>query len=182
MRRILVLAVALAVLASGAMAQSSTGMAEDVRKSIQRSPSTWERTAIGLILGFGGPDGLTAEGLDKAIEVQRAGVRARARADLLVADLDDDGAISAEERDLALRPLSESHRARLVQRLLAADADGNGKVSAAEVTAAARGVAEAEPDADQHARLRAILTLDADGKGGVTVDELHRGVQRLISE
>ncbi|MFZ0099686.1 MAG: hypothetical protein WAK98_14450, partial [Gemmobacter sp.] len=111
-----------------------------------------------------------------------AGVRARARADLLVADLNDDGAVSIEERDLALRPLSESHRARLVQRLLAADANGDGTVTSAEVTAAARRVADAEPDADQLARLRVILAMNADGKGGVTVDELHRGLQRLIAK
>ncbi len=182
MRRILVLAVALAAIAGGAGAQAAPDIPEDVLKSIQRSPSSWERTAIGLILGFGGPNGLTAQGLDQAIEVQRAEVRARARADLLVADLNDDGAVSTEERDLALRPLSESHRARLVQRLLTADANGDGTVTSAEVTAAARRVADAEPDADQLARLRAILAMNADGKGGVTVDELHRGLQRLIAK
>lgn len=182
MRKVLGLVIGLVALAGGAAAQAAPEMPDDVRKSIQRSPSTWERTALGLILGFGGPDGLTAEGLDQAIGVQRAGVRARARADLLVADLNDDGAISADERDLALRPLSDGHRARLVQRLLAADGDGDGTVSSVEVTAAARGVAEAEPDANQLARLQAILALNADGKGGVTVDELHRGVQRLVSE
>ena len=55
-------------------------------------------------------------------------------------------------------------------------------MTSAEVTAAARRVADAEPDADQLARLRAILAMNADGKGGVTVDELHRGLQRLIAK
>lgn len=163
----------------GGMAAAGPALDDAGRKAILRNPAGRERLALGLILGFGDRRGLTAEGVEQALQVERAAERARMLAALLSADLDGDGAVEAAERDLAARPLAETSRARLVQRILAADGDADGTVTEAERAAAAAQAADAALDADDVARWRAVLAFDADADGAVTTAELHRGLRDL---
>lgn len=148
-------------------------------KRIARDPAGWEEEALRLVAGFGTAQGLTVEGIDRAIAVDRAAARANALRDLLVADLDGDGAVTGAELAGYLPVLSARGRGGFALLVAQADGNGDGDLDAAEVAAAARTAAEAALSPRRLEAMRSLLAFDADGDGTVSLAELHGGVAAL---
>lgn len=151
-------------------------------KRILRDPGGWMAQATRLIAGFGGADGLRAEGIARHVAIERAAARAGALRDLLVADLDGDGAVTAAEAADYMQVLSARGRGGFLLDLAGADGDGDGTASAAELAtmATAAGLA-ALPPADE-ARLAWVLAFDGNGDGAVTLVEMRQGVAALTGK
>jgi len=64
---------------------------------LQDRPDAFVEEAAGLILGYGGPLGLTADQIETAIQAERAWLRAREVRRMLDADLNADLAVSTPE-------------------------------------------------------------------------------------
>lgn len=148
-------------------------------KRIARDPAGWEEEALRLVAGFGTAQGLTVEGIDRAIAVDRAAARANALRDLLVADLDGDGAVTGAELAGYLPVLSARGRGGFALLVAQADGNGDGDLDAAEVAAAGRTAAEAALSPRRLEAMRSLLAFDADGDGTVSLAELHGGVAAL---
>lgn len=133
-----------------------------------------------LILGYGEAGALDAAGLARAIAHERAALREAARAMLLRADLDGDGAVGAAERALHENTLSARMRAQMRTAFDQADADRDGTASSAEISAHAARVGLEKFDETDAADLRAYLELDQDGDGRLTVEELSRAVAERL--
>ena len=161
-----------------AEAAPSAGLA----KRIARDPARWEEDGLRLIAGFGDAQGLTAEGIDRAIAVDQAAARADALRDLLVADLDGDGAVSAAELADYLPVLSARGRGDFSLAIAAADQDRDGALDVAEVAVAGRAAAMAAVSPRKVEAMRDLLVFDADGDGAVNAAELHGGVTSLAAQ
>lgn len=161
-----------------AEAAPSAGLA----KRIARDPERWEEDGLRLIAGFGGERGLTAEGIDRAIAVDQAAARADALRDLLVADLEGDGAVSAAELADYLLILSARGRGGFSLAIAAADQDRDGALDVAEVAAAGRAAAMAAVSPRKVEAMRDLLAFDADGDGAVNAAELHGGVTSFAAQ
>ena len=144
----------------------------------RKLPARFETDAAAVILGYGGPRGVDAKGIEAAIAVERASLRVRAMRRLMLADLDDDGAASRAELAVLMGAADAGGRARLWAAFGEADADGDGSVSAAEMHAAAAASAEAALARGSARQLRGLMALDADADGFVTLGELHDGMGR----
>ncbi|MBN8630975.1 MAG: hypothetical protein J0L76_09000 [Rhodobacterales bacterium] len=147
--------------------------------AMARNPERFEARAIDLIAGFGGPDGLRAEGIETHIALERAGARASALRRFLAMDLDADSRVNREELAIAQRAASAAARGRMERQFTAADADGDGIIDPGEMAAAgtAAGLAalgDAEADL-----LRALLRLDGDGNGALVAAEVSAAVARM---
>jgi hypothetical protein len=152
---------------------------DGLRAELDRAPRRFERAATALILGYGGPRGLDAAGVEAFLNVERARIRMRERRRLLLADLDDDGAVSAAELEVLARIEGVATRARLRESYARADQDGDGVVTQAELRQTVQAVIRAELSLEWEARLRAVLLFDADGDGFVTMVELQAGLAGL---
>ncbi|MEH7829739.1 hypothetical protein [Gemmobacter denitrificans] len=151
-----------------------------VKARILKAPDRWLAEMTRLVAGFGGPAGLTSEGIDRHVAVERAAARANALRDLLSADLDGDGAVSAEEGQEMNLVLSARGRGAWALRQAAADQDGNGTLVGAEIVGFAQAQA-LDRFSDRRADgLRAVLAFDADGDGAVSIAELLKGVATLV--
>ena len=176
-----VLMVLSVVLAQGALAQSDGAQAEEtpLERALRKDPAGFQAMAEDVIAGFGGPNGLTAAGIEEHVALERAFARAGAMRRLLAMDLDNDGAINRDELAVVQRAASASARGRLERQFKAADANGDTRVAMQEIraegqAAALRALTEGEADS-----LRSLVLLDADGDGALTPDELRAAMTRL---
>jgi hypothetical protein len=160
--------VLLAMLALPALAEE-TGL----QQAMARDPDRFVARMTDLIAGFGGPDGLTAAGIEDHIALERAAGRASALRRMLAMDLDADGALDAGELAVTQRAASASGRGRMERQFHAADLDGDGRVDAAEMAADARAAGLRALGEDEASLLRALLSLDRDGNAAVSVDEIE---------
>lgn len=147
-------------------------------RAMQTNPARFEAAMLDLVAGFGGPDGLTRDGIRDHVALKRAGARASALRRLVAMDLDADGLVLRAELQVAQRAANASARGRMERQFAGADADADGRLSAGEVTAdgnaaALRALGEAEEQL-----LVSILTLDADGNGALSADELRAAMAR----
>lgn len=174
----LVAAVAILVMlwAQGALAQA---VETPLEKAMQGNPGRFEATMLDLVAGFGGPDGLTREGIADHIALQRASGRATAMRRLLAMDLNADGDVQPEELQVAQRAASAGSRGRMERQFAAADADSDGKVTAAEIAADGAAAALGALGADEEALLFAALSLDADRNGALSAAELRAAVAKV---
>lgn len=165
---------------SGLLA-AGTALAEEdaLAKAMSRNPERFEARVIDLIAGFGGPDGLTVEGIETHIALERAGARASALRRFLAMDLDADGSVALAELAVSTGAASAQGRGRMERQFAAADADGNGTVDAAEIAAAGTAAGLAALDEGEADLLRAVIRLDADGNGVLQADEVSAAVARL---
>ncbi len=172
MRRRMMVAVLMAMgLARAASAQDSIA---DL--PVGGDPDRFVADVTDLIAGFGGPQGLTAAGIEDHIALERAGARASALRRLLAMDLDGDGALDRAEMKVSQRAASAAMRGRMERQFIAADGDGDGRISPVEMaevgrTAALRALGEAEADA-----LRALMSLDRNGDAALTRDEVAAAI------
>jgi hypothetical protein len=142
-------------------------------------PDAFLEEAAGVILGFGGRDGIDAPGLEDAVAASRAQVRAREIRRLLQADLNNDLAIDRHERDVAIATASATMRGRLMNWHLTADRSGDGTVSWSELRGFAQDVSVKVLSEDRAAAIRALMVFDLDGNGRVTVAELRMALDLL---
>lgn len=165
---------------AGMLAAGAAQAEEDaLAKAMARNPERFEARAIDLIAGFGGAKGLTAEGIETHIALERAGARASAMRRFLTMDLDADGAVGRDELAVSQQAASAQGRGRMERQFAAADADGSGGVDAGEIAAAGAAAGLVALDEGEAAVLRAMLRLDSDGDGAVTVAEVSAAIARL---
>lgn len=155
---------------------------EAVKKRILRAPQDYVEQMTRLVAGFGGPAGLTAEGIATHVAVERAYTRADALRGLLAADLDNDGAVTMAEAERLMQVLSARGRGGFLLSFTAADADGDGRADAAELRQAADLVALDRLTPRAAEGLQAVLVFDADGDGAVSLPELRAGVAALAGK
>ncbi len=165
--------------ANGAMAQ---GAADLLAEAAERNPGRLEARLLDLVAGFGGSEGLTGQGIEEHIALERSGARASALRRLLALDLDADGSVTRAELLVTQRAASATGRGRLERHFAAADADGDDRLTPDEIAAAGlaaglTGLREAEA-----ALLRAALRLDGNGDGALTAEEVRTGLARLAPE
>lgn len=149
-----------------------------VQKRMARNPEAFMADALRLVAGFGGPKGLTAADIDRALAIDRAAARAGALRDLLVADLDGDGALREDEVAGYMTVLSARSRGAFLASVAEADTGQDGGLDPAELAAAAARAASLAVSDSEAAGMRALLTFDGDGDGSVTAMELRQGVAR----
>jgi len=139
---------------------------------LQNRPDAFVEEAAGLILGYGGPDGLSAAQIETAIQVERARLRAREVRRLLEADLNVDLAVTAEELEVQLRAASATMRGRLMVWHRAADRNRDGTASWAEIRAHADVVALTGLTETSAQAMRTMMIFDLDGDDRVRMDEV----------
>lgn len=163
------------LLAMGAILWAGAGLAgalpAGLVKQVRSAPDGFAKMATGVILGYGGAQGLRTEGVARLIAVEKGRRRAREMARLLPADLDGDTRVTQEELLAVAATQGLSARAALDLAFRAADADGDAVATLAEVHASAE-VRAAAGVAKERARAEEILACDRDGDGAVTIDEV----------
>jgi Ca2+-binding EF-hand superfamily protein len=133
---------------------------------------------LDLVAGFGGPDGLTRDGVADHVALERAGARATAMRRLIAMDLDGDGAVQRGELLVTQRAAGAGTRGRMERQFAAADADADGTVSAAEIAADGKAAALRALGEEEEELLLSILTLDQNGDGALTAEELRATIAR----
>lgn len=161
------------VLAMLGWAGASLAEGTALEKAMGRDPDRFAARVTDLIAGFGGPDGLTATGIEDHIALERAGARASALRRMLAIDLDADGTLDREELAVSQRAASAAGRGRLERQFRAADLDGDGRVDAGEIAADAHAAGLRALGEEEAAMLRALLTLDRDGNAALSVEEVE---------
>ncbi|WP_299045348.1 EF-hand domain-containing protein [uncultured Tateyamaria sp.] len=142
-------------------------------------PNDFVQEAAGLILGYGGPEGLSAADIETAIAAEHARSRAREMRRLLEADLNDDLSVTRAELDVLLRAASATMRGRLLVWHRSADADDNGTVSWAELRRQAALRADADLSDTAMAAMREMMTFDLNGDDRVQLDEVLEAMELL---
>jgi Ca2+-binding EF-hand superfamily protein len=175
-RLVATMAVLVLLLAGGAFAEDTD---TPLMRALAANPDRFEARALDLVAGFGGPEGLTAEGIGHHVALERAAARASAMRRLLALDLDADGSVARAELRIAQAAASAGARGRMERQFVAADRDGDGKVSPEEIAADGNAAALRALGEEEEALLLALLTLDADGDGGFDADELRKAMARL---
>ncbi len=176
MMRWLAVMMAAGLLVTGAARAEEDALAE----AMARNPDRFEAQAIDLIAGFGGPEGLRPEGIETHIALERAGARASAMRRFMSMDLDADGSVDRKELAVSQHAASASGRGRMERQFAAADADGNAVVDAGEMAATGAAAALAALGEEEAGILRALLRLDADGDGALSVAEVSAAVARVV--
>jgi len=174
----LVAAVAILVMlwAQGALAQA---VETPLQRAMEGNPGRFEARMLDLVAGFGGPDGLTREGIAEHVALERAAGRATAMRRLIAMDLNADGDVQLGELQVAQRAASAGARGRMERQFAAADADADGKIMAAEIAADGAAAALGALGADEEALLMSVLTLDADGNGALSAAELRVAMAKV---
>jgi len=163
--------------APGGLSALTESLPDKTLKRLVEAPDRFVEEAAELILGFGGPEGLAPAGIETAIAVRRAHVRAREIRRFALADLDNDGRLALREVQTYLPTQAAGQRARLLLGHGAADADADGVVRMDELRAYAQVLALEELPESDAALLRAFMGFDLDGDGFVQVHEVVRAVQ-----
>lgn len=150
-----------------------------LEKALAADAARFTALAEDVIAGFGGPEGLTRSGIDDHVALDRAAARAGAMRRFLGMDLDNDGAVTRAEHAVSLRAASASARGRLERLFTATDKNADDRISAEEMRlgAAAAGLRAVTPQ--EEATLHALMALDGDANGALTLDELRAALVRL---
>ncbi|MEL7260619.1 MAG: hypothetical protein AAFU63_01685 [Pseudomonadota bacterium] len=146
---------------------------------MRNRPDAFVQEAAGLILGYGGADGLSAAEVETAIDAELARLRARELRRLLDADLNGDLSVSAKELRVLVHAASATMRGRLMVWHRASDLNGDGTASWAEIRGHARTVAEAGLSDKARGAMRAMMMFDLNGNGRVHMDEVLEALDLL---
>lgn len=149
-----------------------------LQKRMLRAPDAFLSDAAELILGYGANGAIDQAGIDKAIAVAQAGVRAREWRRLMLADLDGDGSAAPEEVAVLVQAASAASRGRLTLLFEGADTDRDGTVTRAEMERAAQAAVQRPPRPGREAMLAAMLTLDGNGDGQLTLEEVRAALSK----
>lgn len=163
-----------------AVSDGMAGLSADLRTQIKQGPARFEAAVAGLILGYGTAQGVTAQGLEDYLAMERAKVRVRELRRMLLADLDDDGAVTQRELFVVMASQGASARGRMWQAHSATDTNADGTVTTTEMQAQARLVAAKAATRD--AGVRDLMQLDFDRDGFVTMSELRHALTLIAPE
>ncbi len=159
----------------------AAGLPQDTLGRIQAAPERFVERMAEIIAGYGGAEGIDANGIARYIAVTRAEARARRMTEMLAADLDNDGAITAAEV-ATLAPLLEARqRGRLVEAHRRGDADGDGEVTTAELQALAERAAQRRVSARAATALQGLMAFDLDGNAVLSTAELGQVVAAALA-
>ncbi|MGL5008250.1 MAG: hypothetical protein ACRC6I_00080, partial [Paracoccaceae bacterium] len=136
--------------------------------------------AVTLIMGYGRDGGIDGAGIATWLAVERALARSQVMRRMVEADLDADGTVTAAEVGVIAGAAAAGVRGRIMQNHAAADGDGDGAVSAAEAGARATAVAMERVSEGDAARAMALMGLDLDGNGVLTLMEVDE-VERMMA-
>jgi Ca2+-binding EF-hand superfamily protein len=175
-RIVAAVAVLLVLWAQGALSQA---VEKPLDRAMQANPVRFEARMLDLVAGFGGPEGLTREGIEEHVALERAAARATSMRRLMTMDLNADGEVQRNELQVVQQAASAGARGRMERQFAAADANGDGKVSAAEVAADGKAAALAALGEDEEEMLLSVLTLDADGDRALSAAELRAAMDRM---
>ncbi|QBF32744.1 EF-hand domain-containing protein [Thalassococcus sp. S3] len=150
-----------------------------VLQRLRKSPSRFLEEAAGLILGYGGPRGIDANGIRTSIAVQRAHIRAREIRKMLLADLDGDGRVTQEELRALIAASAARSRGALLLFHKAADRDDDGIVTLDEMRRQAQTVALADVTEADEALLLSFMSFDLDENGFVSLEEIGAAITVL---
>lgn len=157
------------------------GLPQAVVAQVARDPDKYLEDLAVLIAGFGQDGAIDAAGLQNMVAMARADARAVAFRRLQGADLDGDGAIGGAEMRVKAAALAAAARGRLIVNFGKADLDGDDQVTVAELQGYANQAAEQAFGAEKAAGVMAILALDGDGDGRVTLAEAEAALAKLSS-
>lgn len=153
------------------------GLTAPMRSQIVEGPDQFEAYVASLILGYGSSKGINAQGLEDYLAVERAKLRVRELRRMMLADLDDDGAVTQQELFVVMSAQGATARGTLWQAHSAADTNTDGTVSQAEMQAQARVVAARQ--AAREADVRDLVQLDFDRDGYVSTLELRHALSLI---
>jgi hypothetical protein len=190
MQWVLVVAVALC-LATAAQAQQDdaadavvmpsalAGVEAGLAKRMQRDMDDVAADAMTLILGYGQGGAIDRAGIATWLAVERASARAQVMRRIVEADLDADGVVSAAEIGVIAATAEARLRGRIMQNHSAADSNGDGAVSATEAAARAEAFAQEQVSDADAARAMALMGLDLDGNGQLTLTEVQEAARLM---
>lgn len=150
-----------------------------VQRQLRNAPVRYVERMAELIIGYGRAGVIDPEGIDAFIAVERARVRAYHLRRLLLGDLNGDGAVSRPELAVLQRTVSARQRGLQELAFRRADENEDAVVSAVELRAHAQRRALEALTRDDAAELRALMSMDIDASGGVTLDEVMAVVAAL---
>lgn len=151
-----------------------------MQTQILEGPQRFEAYVAGLILGYGTVQGISAQGLEDYLAVERAKVRVREMRRMMLADLDDDSAVTQQELFVVMSAQGANGRGTLWQAHSAADTNGDGTVARAEMEAQARMVAARSEG--REGDTRALMQLDFNHDGRLTTLELRHAMTLIAPE
>ena len=149
-------------------------------KRMQRDMDDVASDAMTLILGYGQDGAIDRAGISTWLAVERAVARAQVMRRMIEADLDGDGTVQVAEIAVIAAAAEARLRGRITQNHILADADGDGAVNAAEAAARAEAFAMEQVSEGDAARAMALMGLDMDGDGQLTLAEV-RDAARLMA-
>jgi len=156
------------------VAEALANLPLDMADRISARPDRWRDVALGVIHGHGSAGAVVQADLDRVAALDRAFFRARAIQPLMECDLDNDGAVTRAEAAARAAVLGVTARSRLMLMQGAADADGDGTATAAELRDQAEAAALQAGQGAEAAQIAALMGLDLDGDGRLTLTEVER--------
>ncbi|WP_128970682.1 EF-hand domain-containing protein [Bradyrhizobium tropiciagri] len=192
---------ALCLGALAAPASANTEWIVNRMSGVMRPDVTWEQVRSQMLMAFyqSNPDerGVTAQGVDDLRKIMAAQRRSQVVSQILLYDLDGDGAVTKAEitavmqprarqmihsNGVQLEPTPEQTRLqldRLVSDALKPDADRDGVISAAEIQQEAQRQADqASTGWRQNGSQYVPMTLDANGDGAVSLAEYEAAIRQ----
>jgi hypothetical protein len=153
-------------------AQVAAGIAPSVLARLQAAPDRYVDRTAEMIAGYGGAEGIDANGIARYIAVTRAEARALRFRDLLAADLDNDGAVTDAEVATLAPLLGARDRGRLVRGHAQGDTDEDGVLTAGELQRLAERAGLRRVSEATAAGLQGLMAFDLDGNGLVSATEV----------
>jgi hypothetical protein len=163
------------------MPAALAGVDGALAKRMQRDMDDVAADAMTLILGYGTGEGIDRAGIETALAVERAVARAQVMRRIVEADLDADGTVAAGEITVIAGAAEAGLRGRIMQNHALADADGDGAVSAAEAATRAEAFAMERVSEGDAARAMALMGLDMDGDGRLTLAEVDQAARLMAA-
>jgi Ca2+-binding EF-hand superfamily protein len=165
-----------ALMALGGMVRAE---GDPLVEAMDKDPTKFVERVIDLIAGFGDDTGLLPEGIEAHIALERAGARASALRRFMALDLDANGVVARAELAVGQHAATASARGRMERQFAAADLDGDGSIDAGELARAGQAAAMRAMGEEEAELLRALMRLDADGDGALTVEEVETAVAQM---
>jgi hypothetical protein len=150
-------------------------------KRMQRDMDDVAADAMTLIMGYGSGGGIDRAGIETWLAVERAVARSQVMRRIVEADLDADGTVAAAEIAVIAGAAEAGIRGRIMQNHALADGDGDGAVSAPEAAARAERVAMEQVSEGDAARALALMGMDMDGDGRLTLAEVDKAARLMAA-
>jgi hypothetical protein len=164
------------------MPAALAGVDGALAKRMQRDMEDVASDAMTLILGYGRDGGIDRAGIATWLAVERAVARAQVMRRVIEADLDGDGSVAAVEIAVITAAAEAGLRGRIMQSHALADGDGDGAVSAIEAARRAEAFAMEEVSEADAAQAMALLGLDLDSDGRLTLAEVDRAAGLMAAD